>query len=552
MLQRRYKFIAILLSLFIVLGLNILRVNAADPNSLQVYFHWEDVPASSLTIHLREKLEGQDGYLVIETVTTDQSSHLFESLDSSHDIMDLDVVVDEVPNYNISYGRTGNVIDVHLDKIYAGQLSFPAGQVDFTANGFPVTTDYPDFDFATTLTFPDGTAASLVNIMDDDGKITINGALEYPITRPGTYTLEVTQVNLGYQNFTFGDSIYRITYDVAASGFDLIVQSTTIYKDGSTAGTVLFVNSYVAMPVQIGLSASITTDPAIRQAEDFQIGMYDILPFGEFLNTAKSVSYPASSSADFEIMMYPGTTYQVAFKQIHSSSPYYTYDDNTFLVDLTTDRYGLVTMAITDDNGPVKAIVFTNTYEPEPTGIIIDMTKQITNFQAATSPAFSFNLVPDEKYQYATIKNDIITITCLEELTPGSFEIDFTQAGTYSFTVSEQPGSQENYRYDPSSFQVVIDVIDNQGILEATSLFLKENRPVDEIIFINEFEEIKVPLELESNRDDPEPVVTNEPAPATKNIEELIIDTSDNAAALRYAIMALFSLSAIWVANRNR
>lgn len=542
------------MSLFIVLGLNILRVNAADPNSLHVYFHWEGVPVSSLTVHLREKLEGQDCYLVLETVTTDQSNHLFGDIDSSHDVMDLDVVVDEVPNYRISYERTDDVIDVHLDKIYAGQLSFPGAQVDFTANGFAVTTDYPDFDFVTTLTFPDGTAASLVNIMDDDGKITINGALDYPITRPGTYTLEVAQVDLGYQNFTFDDSIYRIAYDVAASGFDLIVQSTTIAKDGSPAGTVLFVNSYVALPVPIDLSAAVTTNPTAGQAEDFQIGMYDILPFGEFLNTAKSVSYPASNSADFEIMMYPGTTYQVAFKQIHSSSPYYTYDDNTFLVDLTTDRYGLVTMAITDDNGTAKAIAFTNIYEPEPTGFTIDMTKQIANFQPATSPAFSFNLVSDEKYQYATIKNDMITITCPEELTPGSFEIGFTQAGTYSFTLSEQPGSLENYRYDPSSFQVVIDVSDNQGILEATSRFLKDDQSVEEIIFINEFEEIKVPLELESSPDDPEPepIIINEPAPKTEVIEDSIIDTSDSAAALRYAIMALVSLSAIWVANRNR
>ncbi|MDD3028472.1 MAG: hypothetical protein PHI41_10565, partial [Erysipelotrichaceae bacterium] len=182
MLQRRSKLIVILLSLFIVLGLNILRVNGANPSSIQVYFHWEDIPASELTVHLREKLDGQDGYLVIETVTTNQSSHLFVIPDSSHDIRDYDVVVDEVANYKISYDRDGNVIDVHLDKVYGGSLSFPVGQVDFTANGFPVMTDYPDFDFVTTLTLPDGSTASLVNIMDDAGTITINGDLDYPIT----------------------------------------------------------------------------------------------------------------------------------------------------------------------------------------------------------------------------------------------------------------------------------------------------------------------------------------------------------------------------------
>lgn len=548
MLQKRSKLIVILLSAFIVLGLNILRVNGANPSSIQVYFHWEDIPASELTVHLREKLDGQDGYLVIETVTTNQSSHLFVIPDSSHDIRDYDVVVDEVANYKISYDRDGNVIDVHLDKVYGGSLSFSVGQVDFTANGFPVMTDYPDFDFVTTLTLPDGSTASLVNIMDDAGTITINGDLDYPITCPGTYTLEVSQVNLDYQNFTFDDSTYRIVYDVVANGFDLSVQASTIHKDGSPVGTVLFENSYVAQPVQININAAITTDPATGQGEDFQIGMYDILPFGKFLNTAKSVSYPASQDTDFQIMMFPGTTYQVAFSQIPNSSPYYTYDDTTFLVNLATDRYGLVTMAITDESGPVKEIAFTNIYEPEPAGITVDMAKKITNFPSATSPDFTFNLVPDEKYQYATIKNDTVTMTCKEELTPGSFEVDFTQAGSYRFTLSELPGTLENCRYDPSSSQVVIEVIDNQGILKASSHFLKDGQAVETITFINEYAQFKAPLEPQSSPAAPETVETD---PINESGDDYFIDTSDNANTFGYAVMALVSLSAIFVACRR-
>lgn len=127
------------------MGLNISHVNAASAASLQVNFLWEDSPAGELTIHLRRKLPDQDGYLIVETITTNQASHIFDGLDSGYDIREYDVVVEDVANYKITYQRSDDVIDVLLDKVYDGQLTFPGGQVEFTANGFPVATDYPNF-----------------------------------------------------------------------------------------------------------------------------------------------------------------------------------------------------------------------------------------------------------------------------------------------------------------------------------------------------------------------------------------------------------------------
>lgn len=96
MLQRKFKLISVLLSLLFILGLNILHVNAAGTSMLHVNFNWEGAPASDLTVHLREKLPNQDGYLVVETITTDQSGHQFIGLDSS---LDYDIVVNPVANY---------------------------------------------------------------------------------------------------------------------------------------------------------------------------------------------------------------------------------------------------------------------------------------------------------------------------------------------------------------------------------------------------------------------------------------------------------------------
>lgn len=193
MLQRKFKLITVLLCLLFVLGLNILHVKAASASTLQVNFSWEGAPASDLTVRLGEKLPDQDGYLVADTITTSQSSHLFSGLDTS---LDYDVVVDPVANYAISYNQLGNVITVALDKIYQGTLSFPTGMVEFQANGHDVLTDYPHFEFVATLMFPDSKTINLVNLMEDEGTIDIYGNLEYPISKPGLYTLEIGQVDL--------------------------------------------------------------------------------------------------------------------------------------------------------------------------------------------------------------------------------------------------------------------------------------------------------------------------------------------------------------------
>lgn len=408
----------------------------------------------------------------------------------------------------------------------------------------------------TTLSHPDGGETDLVNIMADNGTITINGNLPYPITQPGLYVLTITQVDLGYQNFTFDDTVYTIEYDVVANGFLLEVQSTTIYRDGVAQSAIVFQNSYVSLPVNVFIPVAITTSPVQGMAEDFRIGMYDILPFGEFLNTTRTISYPAMQSANFEVMMFPSTTYQVAFRQIANSNPCYTYDNSTFLVDLETDRYGLVTMTITDDQGIRNAVAFINEYQPERTGITIDFTKQIINFPANSDPTFEFDLDPVDDYPYATIKNSQFTITCLDETTTGEFELEFTQAGTYYYTLTELPGSENNYSYDQSSYLVEVQVIDNDGVLDASAIFYKNSMQTDQIIFTNEYEDEPVATELETAISEPvtiqDPVLPEITEEAGADIHDPIIATGDTSPVGLYAGLMFASLGGlIMIARRT-
>lgn len=491
MLQSKFKLLTILLSLVLVWGLSIINVNAGSGVSLQAYFHWEGDPAGELTVNLRQKLPDQDGYLLVETITTSATSHLFSNLSAE---LEYDVVVNDVANYNIAYQQDNGLVNVYLNKIYQGELTFPLGQVEFEANGLEVTTPYPNFDFVTTLTWPNGQTTPLANIMDDHGKITINGALNFPIDQPGLYSLTITQVDLKYQNFSFDDALYRVDYLVEATGFDLSVDATVVFKDEAIAPAIVFANSYTTLPIQVSLPVAIATDKPISQAESFQIGLYDILPFGEFLNTSVTIDYPQDSSSAFSFMMWPGTDYNVKISQIPNSSPYYQYDQTSYLVNLATDPYGLVDMTIFDGTSFSDQIIFTNVYQPVATEVTVPFAKQILNYPANTSPTFEFTLEADDFQPGATIKNEQVALTSLGDLQHGAFDLEFTEPGTYCFTLAESPGALDNYRYDNSQYQLEAIVSDQSGYLKVVANYYLANQAVTDIVFTNEYHLEPIPV----------------------------------------------------------
>lgn len=279
-----------------------------------------------------------------------------------------------------------------------------------------------------------------------------------------------------------------------------------------------------------------TTNPVTGWSEVFQVGMYDILPFGEFLNSTKSIDFPNIGGSSFSFYMFPNTDYQVKIKLIANDSPYYIYDDNSYLVTLQADQYGLITRTITDDTGVQDTIIFTNEYQPVGTSISLPFEKQVLNYQENSNPSFDFMLVPDTEYKYATIKNDIITITILDDsIHSSNFFLEFIQPGIYYFTLSELVENDPDYIYDNSEYQIVATVTDNKGILSVILEYFSSDQPVDVITFTNEFSEkeeaIVVPTIIETTKLVVQPELTDETA------ADEVIATSDNNSYSQYLIL---------------
>ena len=65
--------------------------------------------------------------------------------------------------------------------------------------------------------------------------------------------------------------------------------------------------------------------------------------------------------------------------------------------------------------------------------------------------------------------------------------IDYTAAGTYTYTVSEVAGSEDGVSYDPTVYTVVVEVAEKDGQLVATPVYKKGDAAADQLAFANTY-----------------------------------------------------------------
>ena len=134
-----------------------------------------------------------------------------------------------------------------------------------------------------------------------------------------------------------------------------------------------------------------------------------------------------------------------------------TYDtaSHTVTVDVVDNGQGQLEVTV-----PAEKPVFTNTYAAKPGKKVIEA-KKVLNGKELEADKYEFELKENDKV-VATAKNTA----------DGSIsfpEIEYTKAGTYTYTMSEKAGNEAGVTYDKTSHKVIVDVADNgQGQLVAT------------------------------------------------------------------------------------
>ena len=214
----------------------------------------------------------------------------------------------------------------------------------------------------------------------------------------------------------------------------------------------VFVNSYSAKPTTATIEAIKVLKGKALEADKYE---FELKEGDTVVGTAKN---KADGSVVFPAIEYTAAgphTYTITEKA--GNEPGVTYDtaSHTVTVDVADNGRGQLEATV-----PAEKPVFTNTYAAKPGKKVIEA-KKVLNGKELEADKYEFELKENDKV-VATAKNTA----------DGSIsfpEIEYTEAGTYTYTMSEKAGNEPGVTYDKTSHTVTVEVADNgQGQLEAT------------------------------------------------------------------------------------
>ena len=214
----------------------------------------------------------------------------------------------------------------------------------------------------------------------------------------------------------------------------------------------VFVNSYSAKPTTATIEAIKVLKGKALEADKYE---FELKEDDKVVATAKN---KADGSVVFPAIEYTAAgphTYTITEKA--GNEPGVTYDtaSHTVTVDVVDNGRGQLEATV-----PAEKPVFTNTYAAKPGKKVIEA-KKVLNGKELEADKYEFELKENDKV-VATAKNTA----------DGSIsfpEIEYTKAGTYTYTMSEKAGNEAGVTYDKTSHKVIVDVADNgQGQLVAT------------------------------------------------------------------------------------
>lgn len=226
----------------------------------------------------------------------------------------------------------------------------------------------------------------------------------------------------------------------------------------------VFVNSYSAKPTTAIIEAIKVLKGKALEADKYE---FELKEGDTVVGAAKN---KADGSVVFPAIEYTAAgphTYTITEKA--GNEPGVTYDtaSHTVTVDVADNGRGQLEATV-----PADKPVFTNTYAAKPGKTVIEAKKVLNGKELEA-----------DKYEFELKENDKVVGTA-KNTADGSIsfpEIEYTKAGTYTYTMSEKAGNEPGVTYDKTSHKVTVEVVDNgQGQLEAT---VTSEKPV----FVNDY-----------------------------------------------------------------
>ena len=335
-----------------------------------------------------------------------------------------------------------------------------------------------------------------------------------PRSHTFTYTVTESGSAPGVTNDT--NATRKVSYTVTDDGAGHLI----VKRDGGDGAAFAFTNTYGVAPTDSSVTDQVKTVKRLT-GRDLAAGefTFELLEDGV---TVASGTNDANGNVTLSPIRYeaPGThTYTLREACPNALGLYkgVTYDGTTYTVVTTVSDNGDGTLTATHKlEGTTESAGFTNKYHAMPTQVSIGAIKVLEG-RELKKDEFSFKLVGEGIESAVTNDAD-------GKINFDKFE--YSEPGTYVYTISEVKGDEAGITYDKSVFTATVNVVDDgEGNLKANVAFAKGDKSVEGIVFNNTYKKPETPVPT------PDPGTPKTVTNIVKTVKGFLPTTGDQQAA---------------------
>ncbi len=358
-------------------------------------------------------------------------------------------------------------------------------------------------------------------------------------TQAGTYIFEIDEMT-GFETdtqtmpgYTYDGSTWKVSVEVEDHDGTLVVTKKEYNhlvngervdsSDVPAEEGARFVNDYdvesakYAPKVNKEFARSAAARPTeetftftLEAAEDYG----DDITFSETA-AAKEVTVTGAGIASFDdITFNEAGTYEFIISETDSGKAGYTYDpvkwkltvevidtgrqaENVNKSQLLVNTVSYVQIDTDEPKSGAGMATFTNDYQAKEGGYVPQVEKKLTGADRPTEKTFTFSIVENgytpPAYALALesglVMPENTEATVTGEGTASFDEIKFTNAGIYSFLITENKGTENGYTYDEAVWNLMVTVEDVAGQLTAMEAVYESNGiEADKATFTNDYQ----------------------------------------------------------------
>ena len=358
-------------------------------------------------------------------------------------------------------------------------------------------------------------------------------------SRSHTFTYTVTESGSapGVTNDT--NATRKVSYTVTDDGAGHL----SVKREGGDGADFTFTNTYGVTPTDSSVTDQVKTVKRLT-GRDLAAGEFTFELLEDGVVVASGTN-DANGTVTLDPIRYeaPGThTYTLREACPNALGTYksVTYDGATYTVVTTVSDNGDGTLTATHKlEGAAESAGFTNKYHAMPTQVSIGAIKVLEG-RELKKDEFSFKLVGEDIE--STVTNDADGKISFDKF-------EYSEPGTYVYTISEVKGDEAGMTYDKSVFTATVNVVDDgEGNLKASVAFTKGDKSVEGIVFNNTYKKPETPVPT------PDPGTSKTVTNIVKTVKGYLPTTGDQqAAALLMAfVIAMTGVGALVWGIRKR